>query len=91
MVAVWTGADVADIPPIDDGIVWELRLPRALLAAICGAGLAICGAILQSLMRNPLADPFMLGISSGASTGAVLVVVAGVVLVTRKRMNASEN
>ncbi|MUL76139.1 iron ABC transporter permease [Mycolicibacterium sp. CBMA 226] len=68
----------ADIAPIDDGIVWELRLPRALLAAICGAGLGICGAILQSLMRNPLADPFMLGISSGASTGAVLVVVAGV-------------
>ncbi|MFL0239155.1 FecCD family ABC transporter permease [Mycobacterium sp. SMC-18] len=68
----------ADIAPIDDGIVWELRLPRALLAAICGAGLAICGAILQSLMRNPLADPFMLGISSGASTGAVLVVVAGI-------------
>ncbi|MCX8555721.1 iron chelate uptake ABC transporter family permease subunit [Mycolicibacterium mucogenicum] len=68
----------ANIAPIDDGIVWELRLPRALLAAICGAGLAICGAILQSLMRNPLADPFMLGISSGASTGAVLVVVAGV-------------
>jgi iron complex transport system permease protein len=68
----------ADIAPIDDGIVWELRLPRALLAAICGAGLGICGTILQSLMRNPLADPFMLGISSGASTGAVLVVVAGV-------------
>ena len=68
----------ANIPPIDDGIVWELRLPRALLAAICGAGLGICGAILQSLMRNPLADPFMLGISSGASTGAVLVVVAGI-------------
>lgn len=68
----------SDIAPIDDGIVWELRLPRALLAAICGAGLGICGAILQSLMRNPLADPFVLGISSGASTGAVLVVVAGV-------------
>ncbi|MUL63395.1 iron ABC transporter permease [Mycobacterium sp. CBMA 234] len=68
----------ADIAPIDDGIIWELRLPRALLASICGAGLAICGAILQSLMRNPLADPFMLGISSGASTGAVLIVVTGV-------------
>ncbi len=66
-----------EVTMIEDGIVWELRLPRALLAAICGAGLAICGAILQSLMRNPLADPFMLGISSGASTGAVLVVVTG--------------
>jgi iron complex transport system permease protein len=68
----------SDMSLIDDGIVWELRLPRALLAAICGAGLAITGAVLQSLMRNPLADPFILGISSGASTGAVLVIVTGV-------------
>ncbi|KWX24013.1 iron ABC transporter permease [Mycolicibacterium wolinskyi] len=68
----------AEVAPIDDGIVWELRLPRALLASICGAGLAICGAVLQSMMRNPLADPFMLGISSGASTGAVLVVITGI-------------
>lgn len=67
-----------EVAPIDDGIVWELRLPRALLASICGAGLAICGAVLQSMMRNPLADPFMLGISSGASTGAVLVVITGI-------------
>lgn len=68
----------SEMSAIDDGIVWELRLPRALLAAICGAGLAITGAVLQSLMRNPLADPFILGISSGASTGAVLVIVTGV-------------
>ncbi len=61
-----------------DGIVWQLRLPRALLAAICGAGLSLCGAILQSLLRNPLADPFVLGVSSGASTGAVSVAVLGV-------------
>ncbi len=63
---------------LQDGIVWELRLPRTLLAAVCGAGLAICGAIMQSLLRNPLADPFVLGISSGASTGAVSVAVLGV-------------
>lgn len=60
-----------------DAIVWELRLPRVLVAALCGAGLGICGVILQSLMRNPLADPFVLGIASGASTGAVLVAVLG--------------
>lgn len=71
------GAD-AGLTPIREGIVWELRLPRALLAAVCGAGLALCGAVLQSLLRNPLADPFVLGVSSGASTGAVLVVVLGV-------------
>ncbi|MFI7393016.1 MULTISPECIES: FecCD family ABC transporter permease [Streptomyces] len=71
-----TGAE--GVSPIRDGIVWDLRLPRTLLAAVCGAGLAVCGAVLQSLLRNPLADPFVLGVSSGASTGAVLVVVLGV-------------
>ncbi|MFW0788841.1 iron chelate uptake ABC transporter family permease subunit [Gordonia sp. CPCC 205333] len=64
--------------PIQRGIVWDLRLPRSLLAAVCGAGLALCGAVLQSLLRNPLADPFVLGVSSGASTGAVSVVVLGI-------------
>jgi iron complex transport system permease protein len=53
-------------------------MPRTLLAAVCGAGLALCGAVMQSLLRNPLADPFVLGVSSGASTGAVAVVVLGV-------------
>jgi iron complex transport system permease protein len=61
----------------EDAIVWQERLPRALVAAACGAGLGVCGAILQSLLRNPLADPFILGVSSGASTGAVLVGVLG--------------
>lgn len=65
------------IPATSDAIVWELRLPRVLVAALCGAGLGVCGVILQSLMRNPLADPFVLGIASGASTGAVLVAVMG--------------
>lgn len=71
------GPAPAGVSPIRDGIVWDLRLPRTLLAAVCGAGLAVCGAVLQSLLRNPLADPFVLGVSSGASTGAVLVVVLG--------------
>lgn len=72
------GLGDAGLTRIEDGIVWDLRLPRTLLAAVCGAGLAICGAIMQSLLRNPLADPFVLGISSGASTGAVLVMVLGI-------------
>ncbi|OZC88733.1 iron ABC transporter permease [Rhodococcus sp. 06-412-2C] len=72
------GIGTAEVSRIEDGIVWELRLPRTLLAAVCGAGLALCGAIMQSLLRNPLADPFVLGISSGASTGAVVVAVLGV-------------
>lgn len=60
-----------------DVIVWQDRMPRSVVAAAVGAGLAICGVILQSLLRNPLADPFLLGISSGASTGAVLIGVLG--------------
>ncbi|MGM3172971.1 FecCD family ABC transporter permease [Dickeya lacustris] len=55
-------------------IVVELRLPRTLLAALTGAGLAIVGALLQTTTRNDLADPFLFGLSSGASAGAVLVI-----------------
>ncbi|MFE6667850.1 FecCD family ABC transporter permease [Streptomyces sp. NPDC057697] len=58
-------------------IVWEVRLPRVLLGAVVGAGLALSGAVLQALVRNPLADPFLLGASSGASAGAASVVVLG--------------
>ncbi|CAL9389084.1 FecCD family ABC transporter permease [Streptomyces griseomycini] len=77
VVAARLGLGTSDLTPVRDGIVWQLRLPRALLAAVCGAGLAVCGAVMQSLLRNPLADPFVLGVSSGASTGAVAVVVLG--------------
>ncbi|MET8753551.1 iron ABC transporter permease [Streptomyces sp. NPDC004667] len=58
-------------------IVWDVRMPRVLLGAVVGAGLAVAGAVLQALVRNPLADPFLLGASSGASAGAVLVIVFG--------------
>ena len=63
---------------IVQGIVWEYRLSRALVAACCGAGLAVSGAILQALLRNALAEPYVLGLSAGASTGAVLVMLLGV-------------
>jgi iron complex transport system permease protein len=62
-------------PPTTDAIVWEIRLPRVLLAGAVGAGLALVGAVLQATMRNPLADPYVLGISAGASFGAVIVFV----------------
>ncbi|WP_411840541.1 FecCD family ABC transporter permease [Paracoccus sp. ME4] len=65
------------VDPIDQGIIWSYRLPRALVAGACGAGLAVSGLVLQTLLRNALADPYLLGISAGASTGAVLVAVAG--------------
>ncbi|MFI3246486.1 MAG: iron ABC transporter permease [Ferrimonas sp.] len=59
-------------------IVLELRLPRVLMAMLCGAGLALCGWVLQSITRNPLADPYLFGIASGASLGAVLAMAFGV-------------
>lgn len=65
------------VDALDEGIVWNYRLTRAIVAACCGAGLAVSGVILQSMLRNALADPYLLGISAGASTGAVLVTVAG--------------
>lgn len=58
-------------------IVVELRLPRMLLAALVGGGLALAGATFQALLRNPLAEPYILGISGGASVGAVLVLALG--------------
>ena len=62
---------------VEDRIVWEFRMPRALLALLVGAGLSVVGAVLQAVVRNPLADPFLLGISSGGALGAVLVLVYG--------------
>lgn len=58
-------------------IVLSLRLPRALFAAVSGAGLAVCGLAFQALFRNPLSDPYILGVSSGASLGAAIAIVAG--------------
>lgn len=58
-------------------IVIQLRLPRALLGALVGGGLALAGATFQALLRNPLAEPYILGISGGASVGAVLVLALG--------------
>jgi len=69
------------LSPLRDGIVWQLRVPRVLTAAAVGAGLALCGAVMQALTRNPLADPYLLGLSSGASVGAVIVIVLGIGLV----------
>lgn len=58
-------------------IVWRVRMPRVLLAALAGSGLALVGVAMQAMVRNPLADPYLLGVSSGASVGAVLVLALG--------------
>ncbi len=59
-------------------IIMQVRLPRTLMAAIIGAGLSLAGAAFQGLFRNPLAEPYVLGVSSGASFGAVLAMVVGI-------------
>lgn len=71
----WTNID---LNRIHETVIWDYRLSRALVAAFCGAGLALSGAIMQSLLRNPLAEPYVLGISAGASTGAVAIVILGI-------------
>ena len=78
------GAAIPFINPIEtwpetwETIVWQVRFPRIVLAAIVGSALAMSGSVYQGLFRNPLADPYLIGVSSGASMGAVLVLVAGI-------------
>ncbi len=64
--------------PVARTIVFELRLPRVVLALLVGGGLALSGAVFQALLRNPLAEPYILGISGGAGAGAVLAIATGV-------------
>lgn len=83
LVSMWLGVAIGsvDIPistlwdketnPTAYSILWKIRMPRVILAALVGASLAIAGAAFQGLLKNPLADPYTLGISSGASVGAV--------------------
>jgi len=85
-IDVWdvVAAHIGIIPGDDvfgstiDSVVWNLRAPRGLLALIVGAGLALAGVVMQTLVRNPLADPYLLGVSSGASVGATAVITIGV-------------
>ncbi|TQR21377.1 FecCD family ABC transporter permease [Psychrobacillus vulpis] len=90
IVAIWLGVSVGSVKvPIstlwDTGadaiatnIVWKIRMPRVVLAGLVGASLAIAGAAFQGLLKNPLADPYTLGVSSGASVGAVATLFFGI-------------
>jgi iron complex transport system permease protein len=69
----WAG--VGSFDSIQDGVLWTLRLPRVLLGALVGSSLGLAGATLQGLLRNPLADPALLGSSSGAALGTVLLLL----------------
>ena len=69
---------VRPVPGVVDDVIWQLRLPRVLAAFACGGLLATSGVLLQVLLRNPLADPYILGISGGAALGALGAVLLGV-------------
>ena len=65
------------LTPAEEAIVWELRLPRVVLGALVGAMLALAGATYQGVFRNPLADPYLLGVAAGAGLGATVVISYG--------------
>ncbi|MGL4608850.1 MAG: FecCD family ABC transporter permease [Trueperaceae bacterium] len=71
------GLTLGEWKAVEEQIVWEFRLPRVLLAAIVGSALSVAGTVLQAMVRNPVADPYVLGISSGASIAAVAVITLG--------------
>lgn len=76
-----TGLVIGDPSGVVSGsytdIIWSIRFPRVLLALIVGAGLSLCGMVMQATVQNPLADPYILGISSGASLGATFAILVG--------------
>jgi iron complex transport system permease protein len=69
---------VTNVSTTSDTIVWDVRLPRVLLAGLVGATLAVSGASYQGVFRNPLADPYLIGVATGAALGATIVVTSGV-------------
>lgn len=77
VIAEMLGFGTADVAPTTETVVREIRLPRILLAAAVGGCLALCGAALQGVFANPLADPGLIGTSSGAALGAVFGIVTG--------------
>lgn len=74
-IGLWQSPDIPPPTLLRQSIVFELRIPRILMAAAVGAALAVAGVSLQAVTRNDLAEPYLLGVSSGASTGAVAVLV----------------
>jgi len=71
------GTALSDPASLDRTILVELRLPRVILAAIAGGGLAVVGVAFQSVLRNPLAEPYVLGVSGGAALGATIAILIG--------------
>jgi iron complex transport system permease protein len=67
----------SQLSPSHMDIIWQIRLPRVILSAVVGAGLAMCGTVMQASVQNPLAEPYILGISAGASLGATFSILIG--------------
>ena len=87
LAPMWGAVDISvvdmlrgDLPAGQEKIIYELRLPRVLLAFLAGATLALSGLVFQSLLRNPLATPFTLGVASGASLGSAIFIQTGLTL-----------
>lgn len=78
--AVWKLSSGQELTQIESIVLWDIRAPRTAMGLLVGAALAISGAIMQGLFRNPLADPGILGVSSGAGLGAIIAIVLGTVL-----------
>ncbi|RMI09329.1 FecCD family ABC transporter permease [Cellulomonas triticagri] len=77
LLAALSGREPVGVGTAEAAIVRDVRAPRVLLGAVVGGGLAVCGAVLQAMVRNLLADPYVLGISGGASTGAAAALLFG--------------
>ncbi len=73
----------------EDMIVWDMYVPRAIMGVVAGAGLAVAGAVMQSLLRNPLAEPYTTGVASGASFGAALYIMLGFSIIPVNDYNLS--
>jgi iron complex transport system permease protein len=73
-----TPLDLGAVPPAAEQIVWQIRVPRVLLAGLVGATLALAGTAYQGVFRNPLADPYLIGVAAGAGLGATIVLVSPV-------------
>lgn len=69
--------EIRDVSKSTLAIVWNMRLPRVLLGLVVGAGLSMCGSVMQSTVNNPIAEPYVLGISAGATLGATLSIILG--------------
>ncbi|WP_315710067.1 FecCD family ABC transporter permease [Brenneria uluponensis] len=76
LISPFTGVD-STLTEVERQVVWDVRLPRVLLALCAGSGLALCGAALQGVFRNPLVDPHIIGVSAGSAFGGTLAILFG--------------